>query len=79
VLAEFDNSKRSCRKRLTEHNRRRRKPASAQDKEDSSPPPKRADTTTYNDSDHKSKHTTAIYLFFERELMTVRVREFKSI
>uniref|UniRef100_A0A0D9VCV6 SBP-type domain-containing protein n=1 Tax=Leersia perrieri TaxID=77586 RepID=A0A0D9VCV6_9ORYZ len=26
VLAEFDEAKRSCRKRLTEHNRRRRKP-----------------------------------------------------
>ena len=29
VLAEFDDAKRSCRKRLTEHNRRRRKPAAA--------------------------------------------------
>eukprot|EP00249_Psilotum_nudum_P014684 c24949_g2_i2 orf=2247-3194(+) len=28
VLSEFDNGKRSCRKRLAEHNRRRRKPPS---------------------------------------------------
>lgn len=27
VLTEFDEAKRSCRKRLAEHNRRRRKPA----------------------------------------------------
>ncbi|GJN19144.1 hypothetical protein PR202_gb06386 [Eleusine coracana subsp. coracana] len=39
VLADFDDSKRSCRKRLTEHNRRRRKPASAQGNNESSPPP----------------------------------------
>lgn len=26
VLAEFDEAKRSCRKRLADHNRRRRKP-----------------------------------------------------
>ncbi|TVU32814.1 hypothetical protein EJB05_24572, partial [Eragrostis curvula] len=61
VLAEFDEAKRSCRKRLTEHNRRRRKPASAHDK-DSSPPPKKADTTSittsYN-SDHKTASTAA--------------------
>uniref|UniRef100_A0A804P3X8 SBP-type domain-containing protein n=1 Tax=Zea mays TaxID=4577 RepID=A0A804P3X8_MAIZE len=56
VLAEFDEAKRSCRKRLTEHNRRRRKPISAQGNNDhSSPPPpapKKADTcitTSYND------------------------------
>lgn len=29
VLTEFDEAKRSCRKRLAEHNRRRRKPAAA--------------------------------------------------
>ncbi|CAD6251687.1 unnamed protein product [Miscanthus lutarioriparius] len=51
VLAEFDEAKRSCRKRLTEHNRRRRKPISAQDKDSSPPPPKKADiciTTSYS-------------------------------
>ncbi|KAG2656401.1 hypothetical protein PVAP13_1KG080400 [Panicum virgatum] len=58
VLAEFDDAKRSCRKRLTEHNRRRRKPAGAQGK-DYSPPPKRAaDTciisTSYSSDHHKS-------------------------
>ncbi|XP_062217272.1 squamosa promoter-binding-like protein 5 [Phragmites australis] len=63
VLAEFDDAKRSCRKRLTEHNRRRRKPAGAQGK-DSSPPPKKADTSitaSYN-SDHKNASTTAAKL-----------------
>uniref|UniRef100_A0A0D9YN60 SBP-type domain-containing protein n=1 Tax=Oryza glumipatula TaxID=40148 RepID=A0A0D9YN60_9ORYZ len=40
VLAEFDEAKRSCRKRLTEHNRRRRKPtAGGQSSKDSPPPP----------------------------------------
>jgi hypothetical protein len=57
VLAEFDEAKRSCRKRLTEHNRRRRKPISAQDKDSSLPPPKKADTciTTSYSNDIKSK------------------------
>ncbi|KAJ1278144.1 hypothetical protein BS78_04G057000 [Paspalum vaginatum] len=61
VLAEFDDAKRSCRKRLTEHNRRRRKPAGAQGKNSSPPPKKAADTcitTSYN-SDHKSRASTA--------------------
>jgi hypothetical protein len=58
VLAEFDEAKRSCRKRLTEHNRRRRKPISAQGKDLSPPPPpKKADTciTTSYSNDLKSK------------------------
>ncbi|GJM90358.1 hypothetical protein PR202_ga06630 [Eleusine coracana subsp. coracana] len=51
--------KRSCRKRLTEHNRRRRKPASAQGNDSSPPPPKKqADTssitTSYNSDHNKS-------------------------
>ncbi|WVZ77671.1 hypothetical protein U9M48_025512 [Paspalum notatum var. saurae] len=61
VLAEFDEAKRSCRKRLTEHNRRRRKPAGAQGKDSSPAPKKAADaciTTSYN-SDHKSASTAA--------------------
>ncbi|KAF8783822.1 hypothetical protein HU200_000262 [Digitaria exilis] len=67
VLAEFDEAKRSCRKRLTEHNRRRRKPAGAQGKDSPPPPPpKRADTciTASCNSDHqkskKSLKTKAI-------------------
>ncbi|TKW37703.1 hypothetical protein SEVIR_1G065500v4 [Setaria viridis] len=62
VLAEFDEAKRSCRKRLTEHNRRRRKPAGAQAGKYSSPPPKRADTTcitTSCNSDHHKSSTAA--------------------
>ncbi|KAK3156148.1 hypothetical protein QOZ80_2AG0103470 [Eleusine coracana subsp. coracana] len=56
--------KRSCRKRLTEHNRRRRKPASAQGNDSSPPPPKKqADTssitTSYNSDHNKSASTTA--------------------
>ncbi|KAJ1260201.1 hypothetical protein BS78_10G214200 [Paspalum vaginatum] len=43
VLTEFDEAKRSCRKRLAEHNRRRRKPATAaaaaSSKDAASPPP----------------------------------------
>ncbi|XP_035823526.1 SBP-domain protein 1 isoform X1 [Zea mays] len=63
VLAEFDEAKRSCRKRLTEHNRRRRKPSSAQDEDSSPPPPKKLDTcitntASYND-DLKSASNTA--------------------
>ncbi|KAG2613432.1 squamosa promoter-binding-like protein 10 [Panicum virgatum] len=43
VLTEFDEAKRSCRKRLAEHNRRRRKPAasSASSKDGASPPAKK--------------------------------------
>uniref|UniRef100_A0A804P3Y0 SBP-type domain-containing protein n=1 Tax=Zea mays TaxID=4577 RepID=A0A804P3Y0_MAIZE len=66
VLAEFDEAKRSCRKRLTEHNRRRRKPISAQGNNDhSSPPPpapKKADTcitTSYNDDPKTGASNTA--------------------
>ncbi|XP_066325043.1 squamosa promoter-binding-like protein 5 [Miscanthus floridulus] len=56
VLAEFDDAKRSCRKRLTEHNRRRRKPISAQGSDSSSPPPNKADTciTTSYSNDLKT-------------------------
>uniref|UniRef100_J3LA42 SBP-type domain-containing protein n=1 Tax=Oryza brachyantha TaxID=4533 RepID=J3LA42_ORYBR len=39
VLAEFDEAKRSCRKRLTEHNRRRRKPTAGGAQSRDSPPP----------------------------------------
>ncbi|PAN22993.1 hypothetical protein PAHAL_4G058300 [Panicum hallii] len=43
VLTEFDEAKRSCRKRLAEHNRRRRKPAAstASSKDAASPPAKK--------------------------------------
>ena len=43
VLTEFDEAKRSCRKRLAEHNRRRRKPAAstASSKDGASPPAKK--------------------------------------
>uniref|UniRef100_A0ACD6A6U3 Uncharacterized protein n=1 Tax=Avena sativa TaxID=4498 RepID=A0ACD6A6U3_AVESA len=44
VLTEFDEAKRSCRKRLAEHNRRRRKPAASSNtagSKDSGPPPKK--------------------------------------
>ncbi|CAN6200904.1 unnamed protein product [Urochloa humidicola] len=42
VLTEFDEAKRSCRKRLAEHNRRRRKPATtASSKDGASPPTKK--------------------------------------
>ncbi|KAM3297546.1 hypothetical protein ACQJBY_039454 [Aegilops geniculata] len=44
VLTEFDGAKRSCRRRLTEHNRRRRKPAAgstAAVSKDSAPPSKK--------------------------------------
>lgn len=37
VLAEFDEAKRSCRKRLADHNRRRRKPAQPQHQNSSAP------------------------------------------
>jgi hypothetical protein len=53
VLAEFDEAKRSCRKRLTEHNRRRRKPTGEQGK-DAPPPTKKPDTSSYS-GDHRSK------------------------
>ncbi|KAI4978066.1 hypothetical protein ZWY2020_014620 [Hordeum vulgare] len=56
VLAEFDEAKRSCRKRLTEHNRRRRKPTGAQAGKDSpAPPTKKPDgsiTSSYT-GDHR--------------------------
>ncbi|KAF7098360.1 hypothetical protein CFC21_100108 [Triticum aestivum] len=44
VLTEFDEAKRSCRRRLAEHNRRRRKPAAgstAASSKDSAPPTKK--------------------------------------
>uniref|UniRef100_A0A0E0JW98 SBP-type domain-containing protein n=1 Tax=Oryza punctata TaxID=4537 RepID=A0A0E0JW98_ORYPU len=65
VLAEFDEAKRSCRKRLTEHNRRRRKPtAGGQSSKDSPPPPpskKGTDASiasSYTSCDHKTASTT---------------------
>jgi len=60
VLTEFDEAKRSCRKRLAEHNRRRRKPAAstASSKDGASPPAKKPSggsmTGSYT-TDSKSK------------------------
>ncbi|PWZ17260.1 Squamosa promoter-binding-like protein 10 [Zea mays] len=39
VLSEFDEVKRSCRKRLAEHNRRRRKPPTTASSKDAASPP----------------------------------------
>ncbi|KAM0896322.1 hypothetical protein ACQ4PT_023269 [Festuca glaucescens] len=59
VLAEFDEAKRSCRKRLTEHNRRRRKPAGEQGK-DTPPPTKKADTSSYSGDHRTNKSSTTV-------------------
>ncbi|PUZ74330.1 hypothetical protein GQ55_1G056200 [Panicum hallii var. hallii] len=56
VLAEFDDAKRSCRKRLTEHNRRRRKPAGAQGKDSPPPPPPKRAADTCVAASHSSDH-----------------------
>ena len=61
VLSEFDEVKRSCRKRLAEHNRRRRKPATtASSKDAASPPankkPNGGSITSSYCTDNKSKH-----------------------
>ncbi|KAL6874139.1 hypothetical protein ACP4OV_014221 [Aristida adscensionis] len=65
VLTEFDEAKRSCRKRLAEHNRRRRKPATAVSSaaKDAAPPPAKktntgAITSSYN-AEHKNMVGTA--------------------
>lgn len=88
MLAEFDEAKRSCRKRLTEHNRRRRKPAGAQGK-DSPPHSKKADasiTSSYT-GDHRSKTTPLIYTcldlntgYMHRVLLTFcKLDQFKKL
>ncbi|KAJ0962246.1 hypothetical protein J5N97_030074 [Dioscorea zingiberensis] len=61
VLSEFDEAKRSCRKRLADHNRRRRKPQSQaqtqpQDPSDSSGPQL---SQTTNSEKHKATQITA--------------------
>lgn len=61
VLSEFDEVKRSCRKRLAEHNRRRRKPpTTASSKDAASPPankkPNCGSITSSYSTDNKSKH-----------------------
>ena len=67
VLTEFDEAKRSCRKRLAEHNRRRRKPAAstASSKDGASPPAKKPSggsmTGSYT-TDSKSKHACMLSL-----------------
>ncbi|KAF8687237.1 hypothetical protein HU200_042905 [Digitaria exilis] len=67
VLTEFDEAKRSCRKRLAEHNRRRRKPATtASSKDAASPPSKKPSgggsiTGSYT-TDSKSKHYSSLTL-----------------
>ncbi|XP_040377151.1 squamosa promoter-binding-like protein 5 [Oryza brachyantha] len=65
VLAEFDEAKRSCRKRLTEHNRRRRKPTAggAQSRDSPPPPPPSkkgtdAGVASSYTSDHKAAAST---------------------
>jgi hypothetical protein len=66
VLTEFDEAKRSCRKRLAEHNRRRRKPATTAvpSKDGSSSPTAKkpnnagAITSPYT-TDHKSKNASS--------------------
>lgn len=57
VLAEFDEAKRSCRKRLTEHNRRRRKPAGEKGN-DAPPPTKKPDTSSYSGDDHRTNKSS---------------------
>ncbi|XP_062229451.1 squamosa promoter-binding-like protein 10 [Phragmites australis] len=62
VLTEFDEAKRSCRKRLAEHNRRRRKPASTVAAKDAAAPPAKkpnagAITSSYT-TDNKNLSTT---------------------
>jgi hypothetical protein len=68
VLSEFDEVKRSCRKRLAEHNRRRRKPATTASSKDAASPPaanKKTNagsiTCSYS-TENKSKHAFFIYL-----------------
>jgi hypothetical protein len=64
VLTEFDEAKRSCRKRLAEHNRRRRKPATTAvpSKDGSSSPtakkPNAGAITSSYTTDNKSKHAS---------------------
>ncbi|KAG8095170.1 hypothetical protein GUJ93_ZPchr0012g20741 [Zizania palustris] len=60
MLTEFDEAKRSCRKRLAEHNRRRRKLSStaAKDVAPSVAPGKKPNTTSYN-SDSKNMMMSA--------------------
>lgn len=64
VLTEFDEAKRSCRKRLAEHNRRRRKPATtASSKDAAAPPPAKKPnggsiTTSSYSTDNKNLSTT---------------------
>ncbi|KAL6603099.1 hypothetical protein ACP70R_043460 [Stipagrostis hirtigluma subsp. patula] len=61
VLTEFDEAKRSCRKRLAEHNRRRRKPAATVADKDAAPPAKKPNTGAITGSyatDHKNLSTT---------------------
>ncbi|KAL5206958.1 hypothetical protein ABZP36_031393 [Zizania latifolia] len=58
VLAEFDEAKRSCRKRLTEHNRRRRKPAGGAQAKDLPPPLKKAADSSIASS-YTSEHKAA--------------------
>ena len=63
VLTEFDEAKRSCRKRLAEHNRRRRKPAAggnvtAVSKDSAQPPSKKPNSGAVSSSytaDNNSK------------------------
>ncbi|XP_062178400.1 squamosa promoter-binding-like protein 10 [Phragmites australis] len=62
VLTEFDEAKRSCRKRLAEHNRRRRKPATTVASKDAAAPPAKkpnagAITSSYT-TDNKNLSTT---------------------
>ncbi|KAF0906127.1 hypothetical protein E2562_009118 [Oryza meyeriana var. granulata] len=60
VLAEFDEAKRSCRKRLTEHNRRRRKPTAGAQSKDSPPsPPSKKGTDTSIARSYTSDHKAA--------------------
>ncbi|CAD6335989.1 unnamed protein product [Miscanthus lutarioriparius] len=64
VLSEFDEVKRSCRKRLAEHNRRRRKPATtASSKDATSPPankkPNGGSITSSYSTDNKSRQQGA--------------------
>ncbi|MBA0562780.1 hypothetical protein Golob_007802, partial [Gossypium lobatum] len=49
LLSEFDNGKRSCRKRLADHNRRRRK-SQHQQQQPRSPPPPQSDSRVHSSS-----------------------------
>lgn len=72
VLGEFDEAKRSCRKRLADHNRRRRKPQPTTSQSSTDPSAPNNSTETSND-ETKQQNQTSMNQISSRQICSSKI------